>query len=165
MTTKIKRSQFKTFLNTTPAASPGSETYFLVADGVVDASIDYGPKTTEETYIDEDSATISLDSYAPKMAITATAKKGDPVFEFIDNLRVNRSILGDAETTVVNVWLYETPAGTAYPAEQQAASIQIDKFGGKGGDATQIDYTINYLGDAVDGDFDTADSSFTATGA
>lgn len=163
MTTKVKRSEFKTFINTTPAAVAGSETYFLVADGVSDASIDYAPKVTEETYIDADSASISLDSYAPKMPISATAKAGDPVFDFVDALRLNRSVLGDAETTIVNVWLYETPAGTSYPAEQQSVSIQVDKFGGPGGEAAKIDYTINFLGDLIDGDFDTATSLFTAT--
>lgn len=162
MTTKIKRSEIKTFIDTVPSGGLGFETYNLLADGVTTGKINYNPKTTEETYINADSATISLESYAPTMPVEATAKSGDPVFEFIDALRVARAVLGDAETTIVNVWLYETPTGTAYPAEQQAVSIQIDDFGGDGGQATKINFTINFLGDPVVGTFDTANSSFTA---
>jgi|ERR1035437_1676477 hypothetical protein len=150
MTTKIKRSSFKTFLR---VGSVGTPAWALIADGMVDASIDYGPKTTEETYIDADSATISLDSYAPKFPISGTAKFGDVVFGFIDNLRKTRAVLGDAETDIVNVWLYKTPANGYYAAEKQAVSIQLDKFGGKGGDAAGIDYTINFLGDHAKGIF------------
>jgi hypothetical protein len=164
MTDKIKRSQIKTFINTDPDSGAGSETYFLLADGVVDASIEYNPKTSEETYIDEDSATVSLESYAPTMPVEATAKSGDQVFEFIDTLRLDRAVLGDAETTIVNVWLYETAVSPGvYPAEQQAVSIPIEKFGGAGGESAKINFTLNYLGDPIPGTFDTADSSFTAT--
>jgi hypothetical protein len=97
------------------------------------------------------------------MPIEATAKSGDDVFDFVDGLRIARAVLDAAETTIVNVWLYETPTGTAYPAEQQAVSIQIDDFGGDGGVAAKINYTINFIGDPVAGSFDTADNTFTAS--
>ena len=72
--------------------------------------------------------------------------------------------MDDAETTIVNVWLYETAVSPGvYPAEQQAVSIQIDDFGGDGGQAAKVNYTINYIGDPVVGTFTVATSTFTAS--
>jgi hypothetical protein len=155
---KIKRSEVMTFMDTTPSSTA---TYKLIGDGVTTGAIGYNPKTSEETYIHEDSATITVESYAPTMAVEATAVSGDDVFEFIDALRVARATLDDAETTIVNVWAYESGGPTAYPAEKQDVSIQIDEFGGDGGTAVKINYTINFIGDPVVGTFDASDSTFT----
>lgn len=158
---KIKRSQIKTFMDITPSSTA---TYKLISDGVTTGKINMNPKTTEETYIGEDSATITVDSYAPTMPVEATAVSGDDVFDFIDGLRIARAVLDDAETTIVNVWLYETAVSPGvYPAEQQAVSIQIDDFGGDGGQAAKVNYTINYIGDPVVGTFTVATSTFTAS--
>ena len=159
MTTKIKRSEVRTFIDVTPESS---ESYELLGDGVVSGVMNMNPKTTEETYIHEDSASTSVDSYAPTMPVEASAKTGDAVFEFVDALRMARAVLGDAETTIVNVWMYEAGGPSAYPAEQQAVSIQIDDFGGKGGEAAKINFTINYIGAPVTGTFNASDSSFSA---
>lgn len=158
MATKIKRSQIKTFMNTTPLSTA---TYSLLGDGVTTGKINMNPKTTEETYISDDSATINVDSYAPNMPVESTAKSGDAVFEFVDGLRKARAVLNDAETDIVNVWLYETGGPSAYPAEKQTVSIQIDDFGGDGGMAAKINYTINFIGDPVLGTFNTGTSAFT----
>ena len=157
---KIKRSEVMTFMDTTPSSTA---TYKLVGDGVTTGAIGYNPKTTEETYIHEDSATITVESYAPTMAVEAVAVSGDEVFEFIDGLRVARATLDDAETTIVNVWAYESGGPTAYPAEEQDVSIQIDEFGGDGGTAVKINYTINFIGDPVVGTFNASNSTFTAS--
>lgn len=155
---QIKRSQVATFINTTPDAVA---TYELLGLGVTDAQIAYNPKTTEEHYIHQDSATIMTDGYAPNIPVESSAYVEDAVFVFIDELRKARAVLGDAETDIVNVWLYETPTLTEYPAEQQPVSIQIDDFGGAGGVATKINFTINYIGDPVRGMFDPATKAFT----
>jgi hypothetical protein len=158
MTTKVRRSLLKTFLNTLPG---GAATYALIGEGVTAGKIAYNPKVTDETYIDNDTATISVDSYAPKMAVEQTAIVGDAVFTFIDALRIARAILSDAETDIVNVWAYKTGGPTAYPAEKQTVSIQIDDFGGDGGNVTKINYTVNYIGAPVPGTFNTGTLAFT----
>lgn len=155
---KIKRSEVKTFMDTTPASSP---TWSLVGDGVTTGTINYNPETTNETYIHEDGASITVEKYAPTLPIEATAINGDAVFEFVDALRKSRATLDDAETEILNVWLYETPVSTdQYPAEKQAVSIQIDSFGGDGGVANKINYTINFIGDPVIGLYDVSANSF-----
>ena len=128
---KIKRSQVKSFLQT---ATTPSVVLSLIGDGVTTGAINYNPETTSETYIHEDSGTTSVERYAPTLPIEATAVNGDAVFEFVDNLRKTRATLDDAETYLVNVWMYETATDTdKYAAEKQAVSIQIDSFGGDGG--------------------------------
>jgi len=161
-TEKIKRSKFRTFLNT--GVSP-TVNYKLLGDGVTDASIDYNPSITTEQYITEDSATTSLDAYAPSMPIDATAKLGDEVFAFVDQLRKDRAIQAAANTDVVNVWLYEDALdlyGTVFPAEQQNVTVAINTFGGAANVANKINYTLHYQGDPVQGSFDIVSRTFTA---
>ena len=157
---KIKRSQVQSFLQT--ASSP-SIVLSLIGSGVTTGTINYNPETSNETYIHEDGATIDVERYAPNLPIEASCVNGDAVFEFIDNLRKTRATLNDARTYIVNVWMYESPTSTdKYPAERQEVSIQIDSFGGDGGVATKINYTINFIGDPVVGKYDVSDGAFTA---
>lgn len=157
---KIKRSQVMTFMNTTPSAAA---TYSLIGDGVAAGSIAYNPQVEEETYIHQDSATVTVESYSPKLSLEASAVAGDAVFEFIDSLRVARAVLASAQTDIVNVWAYETGGPAAYPAEKQNVSIQIDEFGGEGGKSVKINYTVNFIGDPVVGTFNATTKAFTAS--
>lgn len=155
---KVKRSLVQTFLNTTPLSTA---TYALIGSGVMAGTIEYNPKTTSETYIHEDNATVTVDGYAPTLPVEQVANNGDAVFEFVDALRKSRATLDDAETDIVNVWMYETGGPTAYPAEKQSVAIQIDTFGGDGGQSAKIGYTINFKGDPVAGTFNSSTSAFT----
>jgi len=157
---KIKRSQVMTFMNTTPSAAA---TYSLIGEGVTGGSIAYNPQVEEETYIHQDSATVTVESYSPKLSLEASAVAGDAVFEFIDSLRVARAVLAAAQTDIVNVWAYETGGPAAYPAEKQNVSIQIDEFGGEGGASVKINYTVNFIGDPVVGTFNATTRAFTAS--
>jgi hypothetical protein len=157
---RIKRSDVATYIDTTPTA--GSRAYERIGDGVTDATVDYAPNVTSEVYIHEDAATALVEGYAPTMAIEQVAKNGDAVFEFIDALRKAQAILDDAKTTVVEVWLYETPTSNEYPAQKRNASISINSGpGGAGGTAARISYTINYSGDPVNGTFNPTTKAFT----
>jgi hypothetical protein len=157
---KVKRSQIATYVNTTPSTTA---TYALLGVGVTTGKINMNPKTTEETYIHEDTANISLDSYAPTLPVEMTVHDDDDVFEFIDDLRINRAVLDDAETDIVNVFLYQSSTTGGYPAEKQSVSVQIDDFGGDGGTPAKINFTFNYLGDAVSGAFDVTSKAFTSS--
>lgn len=155
---KVKRSEFKAFLDTTPA---GAETWSLIGVGVTTGAVNYNPEVTTETYIHEDNATTTVERYAPTFPIEAQANNGDAVFEFIDNLRRTRAIGSAAETDLLLVYLYETPVSTdQYPAERQPVSIQIDSFGGDGGVTTRINYTINFRGNPTTGLYDVSTNSF-----
>ena len=84
---RVKRSQFATFLNTTPNGD--TATYARMGKGITSASVAYNPTVNDELYISEDGANKSLDSYAPSMASEQIAFAGDPVFDYVDSLNCN----------------------------------------------------------------------------
>ena len=146
----IKRSQERHFLNTGTLLAP---VWSLMGPGIPSAKTDMNPETTKETDISEDNARVSVDSYAPTLPIKQTAKKGDAVFDFIDAIRKSRDILDAAETELVTVHVYEGSALGYYYAEKQRVSVQVDDFGGGGGKPIEINYTLNFIGDPVYGEF------------
>lgn len=160
---KIKRSLFAIFMNTTPSETA---TYARMGQGITSHKVDYNPETSDETYVSEDSGTTDVESYKPTIPTQQTAIKGDEVFDYVDGLRKKRAVMGDARTDIVMVNLYEEPSGGAYPAEKNEASIQIDDFGGDGGKSVEVNYTVNMVGDPIQGTFDPTTKTFTAgTGA
>ncbi|ADY54712.1 hypothetical protein Sgly_0346 [Syntrophobotulus glycolicus DSM 8271] len=158
MAGKVKRSQIAAFLNTGTSASP---TWSLIGDGVTEQTIAYNPQTSEEIYINQDSGNTNIESYRPTIPTPMTAIKGDAVFDFVDEIRKSRKVLADAETEVCLVYLYETAESGAYPAEKNSCSIQIDDFGGPGGESAKINFTLNLNGDPVVGTFNPTTKAFT----
>lgn len=143
--------------------SGGEETaeWALIGNGVTEQTIAYNPQTSDEVYIHQDSGTTDVESYKPNIPTPMTAIKGDPVFDYVDGLRKARAIGADARTKICIVYLYDTETTGAYPAEQNDCSIQIDDFGGAGGESATINFTINLIGDAVVGTFNPTTKSFT----
>ena len=161
MANTVRRSQFQVFMNVVPS---GTADYALIGDGVTSGTINYNPQTLEETYIHQDSGTTEVESYRPQFPVEQTCKKGDDVWDFVEDLRRKRAVLDDAKTDIVLVYLYETAVGGAYPAEKQTVSIAIEDYGGDGGSSNKINYTINFVGDAVQGTFNPTTRTFTAAG-
>jgi hypothetical protein len=153
------------YLNTTPSAT--APTYVLLGYGITSLQMAYNPQTTTETYINQDTATTTVDSYQPNIPVNQKVYTGDAAFTFIEAIRqAGPSIGGNDLTDIVEVRLYETPdtAGTSYPASKWNIAIQIDNApGGDGGTKATMDWTINILGDLVDGDFNVSSPAFTAT--
>jgi hypothetical protein len=157
---KVKRSQIATFVNT---SSTTGASYQLLGVGVVTGKVAMNPKITEETYIHEDSATKIVESYAPTLPIEMTAHAGEPIFDYIDNLRQNRAVLDDAVTDIVNVNYYQSSNTSGYPAEKQSVAISIeDGPGGDGGSPAKISFTFNYVGNGLSGRFNVSSNSFYA---
>lgn len=159
---KIKRSLLATFLNTGTAETP---VWSLIGDGVTEQTISYNPQTSDETYINQDSGETDVESYKPTISNPMTAIKGDDVFEFVDEIRINRKVLGECKTDILIVYLYKDAESGAYPAERNACGVQIDDFGGAGGESAKLNFTINLLGDATLGTFNPATKTFTEAGA
>jgi hypothetical protein len=156
---KIPRFDFKSYLNTT---STTGAVYSLIGVGVTDATVNMNPEVTTEQYIHEAAATSFVDRYAPTFPVEMTANNGDAVFEFVDNLRRTQATLDDAETDIVQVYYYETSTTGGYPADKFTVSISVDTFGGPGGNASKLAYTINYQGDPTAGAFLPSTLAFTA---
>ena len=153
-----KRSAFLLFINTKPDSSAGN--YALVGDGVTELSIAYNPQTSTEQYIHQDTANTELTGYQPNAPVSAQVVKGDPAFEFINNMRKKLPIGSDAHTDIVMVDVYETSSSGSFPASKQPVSIQIDSYGGAAADPLSIGYTINWRGQGTQGLFDPDTGTF-----
>lgn len=158
MAEKIKRSLFRSFINTGTVMSPD---YELINLGITEASIQMNPKTSEEVYIHLDGAEISIEAYAPTLPVEGTAYKDDAAFSYLDAMRKARAVMEEAETEVVNVWMYKGDFDGVYLAEKQKVSVQFETFGGDGGQSGKISYSLNYMGDPEVGTFDALSKEFT----
>ena len=145
---KIQRSMWKNFLNTDPAGA--SPKWAFMNLGITSQQMSYNPQTSTETYVGEDNARTSMDSYQISMNTPMTCFKGDPVFEFIDGLRKKRAVEGDCETQLLSVNCYDV-AESKYSAELSQVSIAISDFGGDGGKPLSLTFTINVNGDPTYG--------------
>ena len=85
---KIKRIKLAHFLNTGTTAEP---IWSRMNKGITELTTSFNPEVTTEKYIGDDNASNSIDSYAPNTPISMTAFKGDPIFEFVDNIRKTRA--------------------------------------------------------------------------
>ena len=107
--------------------------------------------TTTEQYIHEKTAYNSIDSYAPSMAITQTAYKGDAVYDFIFDIFYNRKVGSDCETYLLNIYLKEAGTGSSYKAEKQKVAVEITSYGGDAGNPVSLEYTLHFNGDNEEG--------------
>lgn len=159
---KIDRTEWVEFLNTTPKTT--NPTWSIVGVGVTDKSTDYNSETTEEKWIIEKNKRKTVDSYGLSSGVEQTAYKGDPVFEFVDNIRYRLITGTDAETSLLEIDKYsatESGSTVKYRARLWNVSIEISS---NGGDSAKVNYNINYSGDPTFGTVTFADGvpTFTA---
>ncbi len=159
---KIKRSEFAAFLNTAPGATA---TYSRMGKGITGQTVSYNPTVNTEQYIDEDSATNSVDAYAPSINTPQTCYVGEPVFEYVDGLRRARAVGADAETDILLVYIYNSTSANSYAAEKCKAVVSIEEFGGDGGNPVSITYTLSLNGDPEIGTATIADGKVTFSAA
>ena len=150
MATLIKRSQIQAFLNT--AGKSAEPTYKIVGNYMPSGSYDYNPQSTTETYIVNDNATSTLDSYQIAFDGEMKCAKGDAVFDYIDGLRYNVAVGDDAVSEVVLVDTYEQKGSSGgYRAQKFACAVSVNSFGGDGGQTPTISFNIAVNGDPVQG--------------
>ena len=156
---RVKRSQFATFLKTTPAGE--AATYARMGKGITTSSVAYNPTVNDELYISEDGANKSLDSYAPSMASEQVAFAGDPVFDYVDRLRQKRAVGTDAKTDMLMVYIYDQEGEGTYRAEKQEVIVSINEFGGDAGGAVTISYDAGFCGEPIKGTVTITDGKVT----
>ena len=153
----IKRSLHAIYVNTTPSATA---TYVLEGKGVDALTVDMSPKTETNQDITQDTATTDIVGYEPKSGVSKRADTTDPLFTYLNTMRVNRAIGAAAVTNIIVVDLWGTAVGGAYPAEKQSVSISINSWGGDGGGNMVIEYEYGYRGDATKGTFNPTTKAF-----
>lgn len=157
---KVKSSKVAVLLNT------GTGGYKRMGKGITDLPISYGAKTTSETYIDEENATTTVDSYEIGIDTEQTAIKGEPIFDYIDSLRRSLATGSGCETDAVLVDIYnlsgnETSAsGTG---QKFSATIAISSFELKGGEVVKIKYKLSLNGTPSDVNVAVANKTITVS--
>ncbi len=136
---KIKRSQFITWLDTTPSAS--ASTWALLGIGVNEYAVSYNPQVDTEKWIVEDNARNDHTSNQKQGSVTQKCYKNDPEFAFISAGRDQLNY----KTKVLDVDTWNGTVGN-YPAKLSNAIIAVTSYSGE-----QIEYDIYYDGDATEG--------------
>lgn len=136
---KIKRSDFLTYIDTTPSSS--DPTWAVLGVGVDEYATSYNPQVDTEKWIIEDNARNDHTSNQKQGSVTQKCYKNDPEFAFVaagrDQLNYKTHILD------VDVWNGSTGS---YPAKMSNAIIAITSYSGE-----EIEYDIYYDGDPVEG--------------
>ena len=138
---KIKRSQFLTYLNTTPAGA--SKTWAILGVGITDYGISYNPQVDTEQWIIEDNARTDHSSNQKQGSVTQKIYKNDPCFEFV---QAGRDQL-NYKTQILDIDMWNGNAGS-YPAKLSDGIITITSYMGEN---AEIEYDLYYDGDAVEG--------------
>ena len=152
---KVKRSQFLTYLNTTPNTS--SKTWAVLGVGITDYGISFNPQVDTEKWIIEDNARTDHSSNQKQGSVTQKIYKGDPCFEFVqagrDQLNYKTEILD------IDRW---NGNGTSYPAKLSSGIITVTQYMGEN---AEIQYDLYYDGDSVEGTvtFTNNEPTFTPT--
>lgn len=142
---KITREQVASFLDTTPTAS--EETWGLIGIGITSYGIAYNPQVTTEKWIIHKAATSSLDSYQRQGDVSQKCYKGDPIFEYVNELRRTCGIGAEVQSSVLDVDMWDK-TGNAYKATKSDVIVVITNYMAE--DAV-IEYTIYYNGDPEQG--------------
>ena len=143
---KITREQFASFLDTTPEAL--SETWGLIGVGITSYGIAFNPQVTTEKWIIHKVATSSLDSFQRQGDVSQKCYKGDPIFEYVNNLRRTCGIGAKVQSSVLDVDMWDEASTGVYKATKSDVIVVVTNYMAE--DAV-IEYTIYYNGDPVEG--------------
>lgn len=144
--TKVTREQIATYLNVTPEAL--TPDYEIVGVGITDYGQDYNPQTTTEKWIIHKNATTTLDSFQIQASASQACYYGDPVYDYVNNLRRTAGVGSKVNTQVLDIDLYDsTESGgiTTYKATKYNCAVVVTSYAK--GENPAIEYDIYYNGD------------------
>ncbi len=156
---KIERKYLAHFIN---AAAPGEENavYERLGKDLEEDSPELSAEVnTRKNILGETS--VSISSYEKTASVEPYyAEKNSALFTRLQAIIDDNLVLDDLKTDVVEVKLWETAAGGAYPAIREEAYIEVTSYGG---DTTgyQIPYPLHYTGVKTTGTFNPGPKTFT----
>ena len=159
---KIERKYLAHFIN---AAAQGEESpvYERLGKDLEEFSVEMAAQVeTKKNILGESSILIS--GYERTAAVEPYyAEDGTAMFERLQGILDNASVLDELKTDVVEVKLWNSSKEGVYPAIREEVYIEITSYGG---DTTgyQIPFTLHYTGNRVHGTFDVASKTFTQNG-
>ena len=121
---KVNRSQFLTYLDTTPNGN--SRTWEILGVGITDYGISYNPQVDTEKWIIEDNARSDHSSNQKQGSVSQKIYKGDACFEFVyaglDKLNYKTNILD------IDRW---NGSNGSYPAKMSTAKVVPTQYMGE----------------------------------
>lgn len=146
----IKRKQIMLYLNTEPTGQ--TEAWGLYGKKSTTATYTYNHNSTSETYITDDNATVTLDSYNVTIDGNMKCYYGDAIYDYINGLRYNLATGSDAVTKALLVDKYiKGTTENSFQAQVFDCTISIESYGGDGGVTPDITFTIGLNGDPSNG--------------
>ncbi len=144
---KLKSSLMAYFINIGTTITPE---WARLGKGVTEFPLAYNPQVTTETYIDEDNASNSVDSYQVSAGITIALHDSTtaPAHGYLEEMRKNRAVGAAAETQILEI---DISGDSPYPAQLQNAVVAVDTFTLTGGQPQTLGVTIYYNGDPQNG--------------
>ena len=139
---KLKRSQFLTYLDTTP--SENSSDFELLGVGITDYGVSFNPQVDNEKWICEDNARSDHKSNQKQSSVSQKCYKNDPVFEFVYNGIDKLNYI----TKILDIDTWNEVSTDTFKAKLSNGKIAITKYMGE--EAT-IEYDLYYDGDTVEG--------------
>lgn len=147
---KIKRSQFIKYIDTTPSSTA---TWNVLGIGITEANVEYNPEVDSEKWIIEDTARNDHKSNQKQIAVTQKCYKNDPEFEFINGCRDKLN----CKTHILEIDMWNGN-NSSYPAKKSDGIVAVTSYSGE-----EIEYTLYFDGDSVDGTATISDSVPTFT--
>ena len=144
MPTLVKRKDIMLYLDTTPNGD--AETWGLYGNKSTSATYTYNPVTTNETYIVDDNATVTLDSSNISIDGNMKCYAGDAIYDYINELRYNVAVGTDAITKALLIDKYSPAGDGSFKAQVFECTISIGSYGGEGGVTPTITFTIGLNG-------------------
>ena len=159
--TKVTREQIASYLN----IKPGSEAVWAILGvGITDYGQSFNPQVTTEKWIIHKNATSSLDSYQIQGDVSQKCYFGDPVYDFVNNLRRTAGVGSKVETQILDIDLYDSTGedtAISYKATMYDCIIAVTSYAT--GENPVIEYSIYYNGDPKVGTVTIADGAPTFT--
>lgn len=149
MPTLVKRKEIMLYLDTDPGKT--TSIWGLYGKKSTTATYTYNPSSTSETYITDDNATDTLDSYNVSIDGDMKCWYGDAIYDYINKLRYNLATGDDAVTKALLIDKYDKDSEGSFKAQIFEATIKIETYGGDGGVTPNITFTISLNGDPTNG--------------
>ena len=157
---KIERKYMAHYINAADAG--GQANYIRLGKDLEEYNVELSAEVSKTKNILGESS-ILVSSYEKSGTVEPYyADKGDPLFDRLQAIVDNGSVLDDCNADIVEVHLWETAAEDTFPAVREKVVIEVTSYGG---DSTgyQIPFNIHYTGEKEKGTFNPTTKAFTAT--
>ena len=154
------REKLMHFLNIGTSEVPK---YVLLGDGITSLTEEFNPESESKHYINMESASNRVKSYAPSISVEKEYIKGEELQIWI-NEKIRVLPLGtEAESDYVRINILDGASEDGnYPAIKRPCTYQFDSIGGDGGGEIMNNMTLAGNGDQVQGTFNVKNLTFTA---